>query len=134
LQLQISEQLNIFEDRVTIITNSTQKLHHRKLAVDLLSLDQLEIMHNAATKIAHDEDSHNQAEKLSDFYQIEVTYSRTENDIVLMVHVPCIKMTSLVKIYRYLPSPIPIPFKLGLIILKLNYHSISGFSSLEMHL
>jgi hypothetical protein len=37
LQLQISEQLDLFEDRVTIITNAIQQLHHRRLAVDLLS-------------------------------------------------------------------------------------------------
>jgi hypothetical protein len=33
------------------------------------------------------------------------------DDIVLMVHVPCIKNSGLLKIYRYLPFPIPIPFK-----------------------
>jgi hypothetical protein len=43
--------------------------------------------------------------------QIEVTYYRTVDDIVLMVHVPCIKTLGLLKIYRYLPFRIPIPFK-----------------------
>ena len=61
-------------------------------------------------KIAADERFHNQAEKLSDYYQIEVTYSRTDDDIVVMVHVPCIKTRKLLTIYRYLPFPIPIPF------------------------
>jgi hypothetical protein len=77
LQLQISEQLDLFQDRVTIITNAIQQLHHHRLAVDL----KMEIMHNAVTKIAHDEDFHNQAEKLSDYYQIEVNYSRTEHSL-----------------------------------------------------
>jgi hypothetical protein len=54
LQLQISEQLDIFEDRVTIITNAIQQLHHCRLAVDLLTPEQMEIMHNPETKIAHD--------------------------------------------------------------------------------
>ena len=110
LQQQISEQLDMFEDRVTVITNTIQQLHHRRLAVDLLSPDQMEIMHDAVNKIAHAEGFHNQAEKLSDYYQIEVTYTRKQDDIVLMVHVPCIKTRSLFKIYRYLPFPIPIPF------------------------
>ena len=47
LQLQISEQLDMFEDRVTIITNALQQLHHHKLAVDLLTTEQMEIVHNA---------------------------------------------------------------------------------------
>jgi hypothetical protein len=110
IQLQTS-QLDIIEDRVTIITNAIQQLHHRILAVDLLSLEQTRIMPTAVSNIAKSEDFHNQAEKLSDYYQIEVTYSKTMDDIVLMVHVPCIKNSGLLKIYRYLPFPILVPFK-----------------------
>jgi hypothetical protein len=33
------------------------------------------------------------------------------DDIIILVHVPCIKTKSLLTIYRYLPFPIPIPFK-----------------------
>jgi hypothetical protein len=111
IQLQISEQIDIFEDRVTKITNAIQQLHHHRLAVDLLSPEQMEIMHTAGSSIAKSEDFHNQAKKLSNYYQIEVTYSRTMDDIVLMVHVPCIKNSGLLKIFRYLPFPLPIPFK-----------------------
>jgi hypothetical protein len=52
IQLQTSEQLNIFEDMVTIIANAIQQLHHRRLAVDLLTPKQMEIMHQAVTFIA----------------------------------------------------------------------------------
>lgn len=100
IQLQIYVQLDIFEDRVTIITNAIQQLHHCRLAVDLLSPDQMEIMHFAVTKIAQNEDFQNQAEKLSDYYRFEVTYSWTVDDIVLIVHVPCIKTSGLLKIYN----------------------------------
>jgi hypothetical protein len=111
IKLQISEQLDNFEDRVTIITNAIEQLHYNRLAIYLLSPEQMEIRHTAATNIFKNEDFHNQAEKLSNYYQIEVTYSRTVDDIVLMVHVPCIKTLVLLKIYRYLPFPISIPFK-----------------------
>jgi hypothetical protein len=37
LQLKISEQLDIFENRVTVITNTIQQLHHHRLAIDLLA-------------------------------------------------------------------------------------------------
>jgi hypothetical protein len=101
LQRQVSEQLDLFEDRVTIVTNAIQQFHYRKLVVDLLSPEQMDIIHNAVTKIAYDEDFQNQTTKLSDYYQIELSCSRTEDDIILTVHVPCIKMTSILKIYRY---------------------------------
>jgi hypothetical protein len=35
VQLKISEQLDIFENRVTVITNTIQQLHHHRLAIDL---------------------------------------------------------------------------------------------------
>jgi hypothetical protein len=59
LQLQISDQLDLFEDKVTIKANAVQQLHHHILVVDLLSPEQMEIMHNAVTKVAHGEDFHN---------------------------------------------------------------------------
>jgi hypothetical protein len=80
----------------------------RRLAVDLLSHEQMEIMHNAIPKIAHD-DFHNQAEKLSYYYQIEMTYTRTEDDIVLRLHVPCIKTTSFLQIQDLQISALPYP-------------------------
>jgi hypothetical protein len=59
----------------------------------------MEIMHEAVTKIAQDEDFLNKSEILSDYYQIEVTNCNTKNDIVLMVHVTHIKTKSFLKIY-----------------------------------
>jgi hypothetical protein len=38
IQLQIYKQLDIFQDRVTIIKNAIQQLHHHRLAVDLQKL------------------------------------------------------------------------------------------------
>ena len=110
LMMQIDEQLEKFEDRVTLITNAIQQLHHRRLAVDVLSPEQMEIMHNSVETIALQEGFHNQVEHISDYFQIEVTYLRTGEDIVIIVHVPCIKSKALLKIYRYLPFPITLPF------------------------
>jgi hypothetical protein len=94
----------------------------------------MEIMHNAVTKIANDENFHNQAEKLSDYFQIEVTYSRTEDDIVIMVHVLCIKTKSLLRIYKYLPFPISIPFKTRAHNLRIKkITQFSGFSPFKIH-
>ena len=44
-----------------------------------------------------------QLEQISDYYQIEVSYTRSDIDIIILVHVPCTKLTSLLTIYRYLP-------------------------------
>jgi hypothetical protein len=111
LQLKISEQLDIFKNRVTVITNTIQQLHHYRLAIDLLTPEQMEIIHKAVQKVAMEEKYNSQAKKITDYYQIEVSYTPTLDDIIILVHVPCIKTRSLLTIYRYLPFPIPIPFQ-----------------------
>ena len=111
VQLKISEQLDIFENRVTVITNTIQQLHHHRLAIDLLTPEQMQIMHKAVQEVALKEKFNSQAKKITDYYQIEVSYTRTLDDIVILVHVPCIKTKSLLTIYRYLPFPIPLPFQ-----------------------
>jgi hypothetical protein len=50
-QLHILEQLDIFKDRFTIITNASQQLHHHILAIDLLNPGQMEIIHSAVITI-----------------------------------------------------------------------------------
>ena len=109
LTQEIDEQIAIFEDRVTLITNAIQQLHHRRLAVDLLTPVQMEILHSNVNSVAILDGFHNQAIHISDYFQIEATYMRTGEDIIIMLHVPCIK-TNLLQIYRYLPFPIPLPF------------------------
>ena len=78
--------------------------------MDLLSPEQMEILHSHVNAVALEEGFHNQAERASDYFQMEVTYLRTGKDIVIMLHVPCIKSKQLLKIYKYLPFPIPLPF------------------------
>ena len=69
----------------------------------------MEILHSEVESVAIQEGFHNQAQHISDYFQIEATYMRTGEDIIIMLHVPCIK-NDLLKIYRYLPFPIPLPF------------------------
>ena len=110
IMMQIDEQIQIFQDRVTIVRNAIQQLHHRRLAVDLLEPEQMEILHSSVEAVAQEAGFHNQAKYISDYFQIEATYLRTGDDIVIMLHVPCIKSKALLKIYKYLPFPITLPF------------------------
>jgi hypothetical protein len=90
-----------------VITNTIQQLHHHRLAIDLLTPEQMAIMHKAVQKVALEEKFNSQAKKITDYYQIEVSCTRTLDDIIILVHVPCIKTRSLLTIYKYLPFPIP---------------------------
>ena len=62
LMQEIDEQIAKFEDRVTQITNAIQQLHHRRLAVYLLTPKQMEILHSEVESVAIQECFHNQAQ------------------------------------------------------------------------
>jgi hypothetical protein len=81
-----------------VITNTIQQLHHHRLAIDLLTPEQMEIMHKAVQKVAMEEKFNSQAKKITDYYQIEVSYTRTLDDIIILVYVPCIKTKNLLTI------------------------------------
>ena len=46
---------------------------------------------------------------MSDLFQIEASYLRHQQDIVIILHVPCVNKDEIMKVYRHLPFPIPIP-------------------------
>jgi hypothetical protein len=50
LIMQIGEQLYKLEDRVTVLVNAVQQLHHRRLGIDLLTPEQMGILHLAVQK------------------------------------------------------------------------------------
>ena len=109
LVMKIDVELSRFYNRVIVLTNAVQQLHHRRLSVDLLSPKQMIAMHESVMEAAHEDGYHPLTTQISDYYQIEVSYTRSDIDIIILVHVPCTKLTSLLTIYRYLPFPIPIP-------------------------
>ena len=109
MMMKIEEQLDQFRNRVFVLTNAIQQLQHRRLAIDLLSPVQMDIMHDAVTSAALEDGFTPLTVLNSDYYQIEVSYTRSDTDIIIIVHVPCTKTSELLSIYRYLPTPFPIP-------------------------
>ena len=106
---QISAQIALFEHRLTIATNAVQQLQHQRLAIDFLDTSQMDEMHKAVKAIADERGYTLLPERISDYYQIETSYLRNGQDILIMLHVPCIIHSQLLTIYKYIPLPFPIP-------------------------
>jgi hypothetical protein len=73
LMMQIGGQLDELKDRVTVLVNAVQQLHHRRLAKDLLTPEQMAILHQSVQQKTQDQGCNALATKLSDYYQIETT-------------------------------------------------------------
>ena len=87
LMMQIGEQLDEFKDRVTVLVNAVQQLHHRRVAIDLLTPGQMAILHSLQQK-AENEGFNALATKLSDYCQMETTYVRNDKDIIIFCMYP----------------------------------------------
>jgi len=109
ISAQIEAQLRLFEMRLEKVYNVVQQLQHRRLAVDYLDTYQLSEMHQAVTDIAEKRGYTLLPERLSDYFQLEASYLRQGEDILIILHVPCIVHDQMLTLYRYIPFPYPIP-------------------------
>ena len=90
VNLVLADQMDILEDRLETAITAIQTLHDKKLAVDFLTHDQLVTLYDAANKTATNEGYTLLPKQISDLFQIEASYSRHQQDIVIILHVPCV--------------------------------------------
>jgi hypothetical protein len=109
VQLSLEDQMSGFEERVDTMTSAIKSLHERKLALDYLSNDQMVKLYNSINETATADGFTLLPKQVSDLFQIETSYPRQNNDIVIILHVPCINAQELMTIYRDLSFPIPLP-------------------------
>ena len=105
----LNEHMEGFLDRIRVIEGAVQQLQHRRLSTDLLTSDQLQILHEAVLNVATREGYEALPEKIGDYFQVEVSYVRKNTDVDIIIHVPCITPNSLLTIYKYVSFPFPLP-------------------------
>ena len=106
---QLGAQLDLFESRLARATRAVQQLQHRRLSIDLLDTLQMTEMHKSVAEVAHARGYVLMPERLSDYFQLEASYLRQGEDILIMLHVPCINKDQMLTIYKYIPFPYPLP-------------------------
>ena len=106
---QLGAQLDLFESRLRRATSAVQQLQHRRLSIDLLDTLQMTEMHKAVAEVAIARGYVLMPERLSDYFQLEASYLRQGEDILIMLHVPCINRDQMLTIYKYIPFPYPLP-------------------------
>ena len=108
LQARLSHHISMFKDKVRQSLHVIQELQHRRLAVDYLDKAELNAMHEALKNQAHTLGYELLPEKITDYFQLEASYLRVDQDIVLILHVPCVAPHGKLKIYKHIPYPFPI--------------------------
>jgi len=68
-------------------------------------------MQKAVTDVAKERGYTVLPERLTDYFQLETSYLRQGDDILILLHVPCVVHDQLLTIYRYIPFPYPLSTK-----------------------
>lgn len=106
---QMEEQIDLLNSRIDDTMEVIQQLQNHRLSVKLLTADQLKAMQNEVEHQAKMRGLSPLPTKISDYFQLDTTYTREGDNLLLLVHVPCVPDAHILKIFRYIPFPIPLP-------------------------
>ena len=109
IYIQFSESIMHLEDQALKVINAVQQLQHRRLSIDWLDTSQLELLHKTIQTYTEQHHFISLTNKISDYFQLELSYVRHPNGVVALLHVPCTLSKNLMTMYKYVPFPIPIP-------------------------
>jgi hypothetical protein len=105
----IGAQLDSFEARLGRVILAVQQLQHRRLSINLLDTFQMTELHKSVSEVAKARGYVLMPERLSDYFQLEASYLRQGEDVLIMLHVPCVNKDQMLTIYKYIPFPYPLP-------------------------
>ena len=104
----INTQLDLFESRLGRVAMAVQQLQHRRLSTSVLDTSQLTELHKSVSEVAKARGYVLMPERLSDYFQLEASYLRQGEDVLIMLHVPCVNKDQMLTIYKYIPFPYPL--------------------------
>jgi t-SNARE complex subunit (syntaxin) len=97
----LQSRLDQFVDFVT-------QLQHRRLSLTWFTEQQMRNIHGSVLQQAHKNNLIPLTQHLTDYFQMDVSYVRSEHFITAIIHVPATASDSYFKVYRYIPFPIPL--------------------------
>ena len=112
------------------VVNAVQTAQLRRLSPMLLSGSQLRKLYSELTKCAETLKANLLLENSSDLFQIEVLYIydvEESNDVTLILHVPMAQKHAILRLFRFLPFPLP--FSDTHLLVPWPHHNLFAISS-----
>jgi hypothetical protein len=106
---QLDEQIEIIAERLEVAIDVIQQLQNRRLSVGLLNGDQMTGMHQSLRLLADSRGLLLFPDKLSDYFQLETSFLRQGENVLVIVHVPCVHPRDQLKLFRFVGYPIQVP-------------------------
>jgi len=95
-------------NRLQVLTHALQQAQHRRLAVDLLTSNQLKQLYTKIQEQALENGCTLLTIHHSDLFQLETSYFYDGSDVHLLLHVPMVPNDSLLRLFKLHPFPLPL--------------------------
>ena len=108
LYAELNDKLMLIQDHITKFRDTIQMLQLQRLSTNTLSYHQLTYAYETLQATARANNLTPLTNRPQDIYQLDTSYIRVKNQIIIIVHVPCSNPENLLTIYKYVPFPIPV--------------------------
>lgn len=95
------------QDALNTVIHTAQAAQQHRLAIDLLSAQELNQLYNDIQKRAEVLHYSLLTRMATDLFQVEVSYLYDGETLMLLLHIPMVPKQSLLTLYRFHPFPIP---------------------------
>ena len=108
LYAKFNDLLVTLQEHIHSLQDTLQMLQLQRLSTNTLSSVQLYKLYNEIMDLAKTNNLSPLTSKAQDLFQLDTSYLRINNEILILVHVPCSNPSSMLTIYKYVPFPIPV--------------------------
>lgn len=104
----LDKTLHSIDDKITSLFDALQQLQHQRLAVTLLDEFQLKTVFDSAAATALARNIFMLPTRPQDLFQLDTSYIRSQDEVLMILHIPCVSTDSLLTLYEYIPFPYPL--------------------------
>ncbi len=108
LYTKFNELLQTLQQHIYNLQDTLQMLQLHRLSTNTLTSTHLYTLYNQITTLAWTNNLSPLTNQAQDLFQLDTSYLRIKNEILIFVHVPCSNPSSLPTMYKYVPFPIPV--------------------------
>ncbi len=108
LYAKLEDVLQSLTDKIQDLKSTMQMLQLQRFSTNTISSFRLIDLYDQVSALAKANNLQTLTNKPQDLFQLDTSYIRIKNEILVLVHVPCSNPSSLLTIYKYVPFPIPV--------------------------
>ena len=98
------------KDKIESLFDTLQQLQNQRLAVTLLDEHQMHVIWDSALNSAKTLNVKLLPTRSQDLFQLDASYVRKDNEVLILLHIPCVSSDEMLSLYEYVPFPYPLRY------------------------